>query len=153
MDGRLDEALKVLGIPAGSGREAVASAYRRLARATHPDVSPEPDAAARFAAVTAAYRVVCQAPHSRLHPRPQSQHRPASTDWTLDWFAPPANLYQPVDFGGGWSSSALDPGGARLLFGVSPVVPPRSQHRPPIVAGPVLVRGVQPDASWSSRDG
>ena len=62
MDGRLDEALKVLGIPAGSDHETVASAYRRLARATHPDVSPEPDAAARFAAVTAAYRVVCQPP-------------------------------------------------------------------------------------------
>ena len=153
MDGRLDEALKVLGIPAGSDHEAVASAYRRLARATHPDVSPEPDAAARFAAVTAAYRVVCPAPHSRLHPRPQSQQRPASTDWSLRWFAPPANLHQPGDFAGGWSSSGPDPGGARFLFGVSPVAPARSWRRPPIVAGPVLVRRVQPDASRSSGDG
>lgn len=58
MEWQLSAALKVLGIPADSDREQVTNAYRRLARVTHPDVSPAPDAAEQFATVTAAYRLV-----------------------------------------------------------------------------------------------
>ena len=56
IDPGLEAAWAVLGLAAGADREQVTSAYRRLARATHPDVSPTPDAAARFAAVANAYR-------------------------------------------------------------------------------------------------
>jgi hypothetical protein len=49
-------ALALLGLAEGADREAVIHAYRRLARATHPDRSDAPDAAARFAAIAAAYR-------------------------------------------------------------------------------------------------
>lgn len=66
MNRRLEEALNVLGVSADSDRECVTNAYRRLARATHPDVSPDPDAAERFAVLSAAYRLVSAASgHSR----------------------------------------------------------------------------------------
>lgn len=54
----LRAARKVLGVPADSTLELVTSAYRRLARTTHPDVSGDPGAAQRFADLTAAYRLV-----------------------------------------------------------------------------------------------
>jgi DnaJ domain len=152
MDGRLDEALKVLGIPPGSDHESVASAYRRLARATHPDVSTDPDATAQFAAVTAAYRLVCRSTHARPHPRLHPQDGPASTSWSLGWPAPAPNLYQPEDLAGGWSTPTWHPRG-RFLLGVSPVAPARLWRRPPIVAGPVLVRRVQTNADSRGRDG
>ena len=118
MDRQLDEALKVLGIPADSDRETVASAYRRLARATHPDVSPDPDAAERFAIVTAAYRVVCPDVTSpgRVPGRSRRTARHRRTAF-LHWPAPPPNLYQPVDFAWRLGDPAPDPGGARLLSG------------------------------------
>ena len=60
-DPGLEAAWAVLGLAAGADRDQVTSAYRRLARATHPDVSPTPDAAARFAAVANAYRRAVEA--------------------------------------------------------------------------------------------
>ena len=57
---RLEEAWQILGVPANSDPGQVAEAYRRLARATHPDVSTDPDAAARFATLAWAYRLVSE---------------------------------------------------------------------------------------------
>ena len=128
MDRQLDEALGVLGIPAGSDRETVTSAYRRLARATHPDVSPDPDAAERFAAVLAAYRLVSGAPN--LGPR-----LPARSQRADDGAARPP-----------------EPGRARQRLGSWPETHAGSWRRPPIVAGPVMVHRAQPDAGWG-RDG
>lgn len=127
MEGQLGEALKVLGIPADSDRETVTSAYRRLARATHPDVSPDPDAAERFATVTAAYRLVSGA----LDP----------------------GLGEREDFADIWTTPASDLGGAHLLLGVPPFGPARIWRHPPIVAGPVVVCRVQPDAGTRSANG
>jgi curved DNA-binding protein CbpA len=126
MEKQLEEALQVLGIPADSDRRTVTGAYRRLARATHPDVSPNPDAAERFATVAAAYRLVSGVPEPGHHVRRRSEDLtdPRST---------PAS------------------GGARFLLGAWPVRPAGPWYRPPIVAGPVVVRGVQPDGG--SRDG
>ena len=56
------EAFHMLGVPLDSDREALGHAYRRLARATHPDVSADPEAEQRFAALTDAYRLACQSP-------------------------------------------------------------------------------------------
>ena len=64
MDRRRVEAFGVLGIPADSDRDAVVHAYRSLARATHPDVSDDPDAADRFATVAAAYQLVSKDPRT-----------------------------------------------------------------------------------------
>jgi hypothetical protein len=49
-------ALALLGLPDDADRDAITSAYRRLARTTHPDRSGAADAAARFDNLTAAYR-------------------------------------------------------------------------------------------------
>lgn len=133
MDRQLDEALNVLGTPAGSDRETVTSAYRRLARATHPDVSPDPDAAQRFATVTAAYRLLVVSP--ARGPGLHSEAEPSQ------------------DIADNWATRASDPDGASLLLGVSPPGTARSWRRPSIVAGPVMVRRVQPDAGSGGRDG
>jgi hypothetical protein len=153
MDRQLDEALRVLGIPVGSDRETVTSAYRRLARATHPDVSPNPDAAERFATVTAAYRLVSGVPAPALHPGRHSEDHPASTGSFLRWPAPRPSLYEPEEFADYWATPPSDPGGARLLLGLSPFGPARSWRRPPLVAGPVVVARMQPDVGKRERDG
>src|SRR4051812_13405237 len=54
----IHEALDLLGVKADTDPATVAHAYPRLARANHPHVSSEPDAAQRFATITAAYRLV-----------------------------------------------------------------------------------------------
>ncbi|MBD8870200.1 J domain-containing protein [Nocardioides donggukensis] len=116
MESRLEEALRVLGVPADSDRERVINAYRRLARVTHPDVSTDPDAAERFAALDAAYRLV-SASSARS---PGSEPTSTASRPSLVRVAP-ASHPSPV---------RVDP----AFF------PARSWARPPIVAGPVLVR-------------
>lgn len=116
MGSQLEEALEVLGIPAHSDRNRVTNAYRRLARLTHPDVSSDPDAAARFAALTAAYRLVSASPaHSRISGRAA---------------ASPSSSGSPVP---------RPPGSRGPHHGVSPYLRADSPGRPPIVAGPVMV--------------
>jgi curved DNA-binding protein CbpA len=120
MDRQLDEALKVLGIPAGSDRDTVNNAYRRLARVTHPDISSEPDAAERFATVAAAYRLVSASNRPAAHPRSvpasgsseSAPHRPAP---------PPPSVDNLRDLVGDWTTASYG-------------------NRPPIVAGPVVIR-------------
>lgn len=75
IDPGLEAAWAVLGLAAGADRDQVTRAYRRLARATHPDVSPTPDAAARFAAVANAYRRAVEATRGQ-------ETEPRSTDPT-----------------------------------------------------------------------
>jgi DnaJ-class molecular chaperone len=75
IDPGLEDAWAVLGLGADADRDQVTSAYRRLARATHPDVSPTPDAAARFAAVAHAYRRAVEATR-------RQETEPRSTDTT-----------------------------------------------------------------------
>lgn len=49
-------ALALLGLPSGATQAQITTAYRRLARACHPDRCGDPGAAERFAALTEAYR-------------------------------------------------------------------------------------------------
>src|SRR4051794_17893147 len=63
MPGSIEEAFRLLGVAADSDAATVAHAYRRLARATHPDLSPDPDAGRRFATLTAAYRLLADRAH------------------------------------------------------------------------------------------
>ena len=126
---RLEEAYRLLGVPADSDPERVAEAYRRLARATHPDVSADPDAAARFVALASAYRLVSAAARSA-----QSTGRPQEGGTSRSGRAPADP--PPATSRAGAASGSM---GAPPLGEVSPY--PRAGHgRPPIVAGPVSVR-------------
>jgi len=64
VNARREAALRLLGIEEGADLESVKRAYRKLARALHPDLQPTADAQRRrtlerrFAEVTAAYEVL-----------------------------------------------------------------------------------------------
>ena len=49
---------QVLGVDRNATQDEIKKAYRKLARAYHPDVSKEPDAAARFKEIGEAYAVL-----------------------------------------------------------------------------------------------
>jgi len=49
---------QILGVGQGASQDEIKRAFRRLARKYHPDVSPEPDAEARFREVAEAYEVL-----------------------------------------------------------------------------------------------
>ena len=59
-------ALDVLGVEADADFDAIKAAYRRLAKANHPDTNPDDaEAAQRFQAVQAAYEVLKRAEERR----------------------------------------------------------------------------------------
>ncbi len=74
-----------LGIPRGSAADVVRSAYRRLAKTTHPDHHPgDPSAASRFALLQEVYKAALQASNETAPPcpsdaptgkRPPARHR------------------------------------------------------------------------------
>ncbi len=74
---------RVLGIPKNATPDQIRTAYRRLARAVHPDVSKAPDAAARFAALAAAYEQLTDPTRSvpiRPASQPDTEHAEAVYD-------------------------------------------------------------------------
>lgn len=50
------QAYAELGLSPGATDDQIISAYRRLAKMTHPDVSHSPDSAESFSRITVAYR-------------------------------------------------------------------------------------------------
>ena len=146
----IEEALRVLGVAADSDPATVAHAYRRLARATHPDVSPDPDATHRFATVAAAYRLVA-GPRSRAaHAGRTAAPAPASTGSSPIDLPGHARLY-----GRGFATTRRsDPGPDGAALGASPVAPARPWRRPPILAAPCWFAARPNRApSRSERDG
>ncbi len=69
---------RVLGLSRGATPEQIRTAYRRLARAVHPDVCKAPDAAARFAALAEAYEQLTDP--ARSPSGPHSGHAPDPDD-------------------------------------------------------------------------
>lgn len=49
---------EILGIPRNAGKDAIRSAYRKLARQYHPDVNKDPGAEATFKEINEAYQVL-----------------------------------------------------------------------------------------------
>ncbi len=64
------DALTALGLETDADSAAVKAAYRRLAKASHPDAAPgDPAAAARFQVIQAAYDVLQRAEEQRSRSR------------------------------------------------------------------------------------
>jgi hypothetical protein len=139
MSRAVHEALELLGVTASSDPASVVRAYRRLARANHPDVSTEPDAAQRFARITEAYRLV----------RDQAQVDTADDPHVDERTASPTEDFRRPSSPGVRRHHAPDP---RLPFDEdvatsevpawlwsTPFGSVRHPGRPPIVAGPVMV--------------
>jgi len=132
-------ALALLGLPRDASPRDITQAYRRLAKATHPDrvslpgatapVDP-PDPAAtdsqrRFALLADAYHALASTPENSL----------AQT--------PPSGLTPPSD-------TATIPGAVSIPVRVRR--PPRERaDRPPIVAGPVNITPSPPPAGTPRR--
>ncbi len=135
MSRSIEEALRVLGVAADSDPATVAHAYRRLARATHPDVSPDPDATHRFATVAAAYRLVADRARRAAH---GGLDRGTGTGTTL----PPIDLPGHGRQVRPWLVTIIpDQTPVQMVAGASPYTPAHAQVQAPILAGPVRLIG------------
>jgi hypothetical protein len=84
--------VSALGLRPGASRADIARAYRRLALLTHPDVSPDPTAAQRFAALTEAYeRALAETESNRTVPSPPPRP-PGRSDRLRQFVAGPVHV-------------------------------------------------------------
>ena len=151
-DPGLEAALAVLGLAAGADRDQVTSAYRRLARATHPDVSPTPDAAARFAAVANAYRRAVEAARGQeTGPRSTDPTPPRERSSTSG--AGPASAQEDV-----WIyvstpmvQDRFSTDAAETMLPLSVRRRPGRVHASPLGSAPIVAGPVQVQPAGSSR--
>ena len=124
--GPVPDLYQLLGVPRGASREEIAQAWRRRARAAHPDSRPA-DAAApgRFRALAEAWQVLSDPARRAAYDRALADGRPAPG-------IPAPGTPVPVRYPAG-------PRGAG----------------PPLRAGPVRVEGprqASPPAGWDEQD-
>jgi len=129
--GRPDPDLyQLLGVPRGASREEITQAWRRRARAEHPDARPaDADAPGRFRALAEAYRVL------------GDPARRTAYDRALARDEQPA-VRIPVRRPAG-------PGGTGGM------TPPVRAAEPPLRAGPVRVESTRPEsraAGWDEEE-
>ncbi len=86
---------KVLGVGRHATADEVKTAYRRLARKYHPDVSQEPDAEARFKEMQEAYEVL-------RDPEKRAAYDQLGSEWKAGQpFRPPPDWGSGFEFAGG----------------------------------------------------
>jgi curved DNA-binding protein len=89
-----------LGVPRNADLDEIKKAYRKLARANHPDLSKAPEAEARFKEVAEAYATLKdaakRAAYDELgHPKPGAEFQPPP-QWQQD-FAPGGTSFDDMD--------------------------------------------------------
>ncbi|GAA4834454.1 J domain-containing protein [Actinomycetospora corticicola] len=72
---------EVLGVPRDAGSEELQQAFRRLARANHPDVNRDPAAEDRFKEINEAYHVLSDPGSRRRYDRFGEDFRKVPDDW------------------------------------------------------------------------
>ena len=72
---------EVLGVPRDAGSEEIQQAFRRLARAHHPDVNRDPAAEERFKEINEAYHVLSDPEMRRRYDRFGEDFRRVPDDW------------------------------------------------------------------------
>jgi DnaJ domain len=121
---------QLLGVPRGACREEIAQAWRRRARAEHPDARPADAAAAgRFRALAEAWQVLSDPARRAAYDRALAGGRPAPG-------IPAPGTPVPVRY----------PAGPRRA---GPLV---RAPGPPLRAGPVRVDGPRPAPAAGGRD-
>jgi curved DNA-binding protein len=102
---------KVLGVGRGATADEIKTAYRRLARKYHPDVSKEPNAEARFKEMQEAYEVL-------KDPEKRAAYDQLGSEWKAGQpFRPPPDWGSGFEFAGGGPGRAR--GGSRPRGGPS----------------------------------
>jgi curved DNA-binding protein len=98
---------KILGVDRSVTADALKSAYRRLARKFHPDVSKEANAEARFKEVQEAYEVL-------KDPEKRAAYDQLGADWKSgEQFRPPPDWGSGYEFSGGPRASGRSRGPRR----------------------------------------
>src|SRR5512142_3365941 len=128
---------QLLGVPRDASREEIALAWRRRARAEHPDARPgDADAPGRFRALAGAWQVLGDPARRAAYDRALARERqPAAQVLTAPGQVPVRRVASPGS-----------PGGVTPLAGVP---------GPPLVAGPVRVEGprpASPTGGWDAQD-
>jgi curved DNA-binding protein len=90
---------KILGVERSASADQIKTAYRRLARKYHPDVSKEPNAEARFKEMQEAYEVL-------RDPEKRAAYDQLGSDWKSG-----QSFHPPPDWGRGFEFSGRPTGG------------------------------------------
>ena len=101
---------QILGMKRTATADEVKTAYRRLARKYHPDVSKEPNAEARFKEMQEAYEVL-------KDPEKRAAYDQLGSEWKSgQQFRPPPDWGSGFEFGGG---AGRRPGAGRARHGAT----------------------------------
>lgn len=93
---------QTLGVPRDASADDVKKAFRRLARKYHPDVSKEPDAAARMSEINEAHAVLSDPERRAAYDAVGQGHRPGES------FTPPPDWDEGFEFSGRGAAPGMD---------------------------------------------